>query len=223
MAFAAGIFIHQIGRYIELIWVGVTLLTIGNGLYIHLNATSTIGSIIAFEIVAGLGAGLLFDPPLIALQALVSQDDTATATATLGFVRNVGISLSIVSGGVIFQNGMQLQRANLRDHGLPTDMVKNLSGADAATNINLIATISNQAQKLAVKQAFAWSLRNFWIMCTCMAACGLLAAGLVTTKELAKEHTETQTGIGRKTEIVAIMHDGQEAARIAAYREEVSV
>lgn len=198
------------------------MLTIGNGLYVHLNATSSIGSIIAFEIVAGLGAGLLFDPPLIALQALVSQDDTATATATFAFMRNVGISLSIVSGGVIFQNGMHLQRSNLRDHGLPTELVKNLSGADAATNINLIATISNQAQKLAVKQAFSWSLRNVWIMCTGMAACGLLAGGLVTKKELAKEHTETQTGIRKKIEIVAITHDRQEAARATKNREEVS-
>ena len=222
MGVATGIFIHQIGRYIELIWVGVTLLTIGNGLYVHFNATSSIGSIIAFEIVAGLGAGLLFDPPLIALQALVSQDDTATATATLGLMRNVGTSLSIVSGGVIFQNGMKLQRLNLRDHGLPTDLSKNLSGADAAANINLIATISNQAQRLAVKQAFAWSLRNFWIMCTCMAACGLLASGLITKKELTKEHTETQTGIGKKTETVAIMHDSQEAGPVAANMEEDS-
>lgn len=221
MAIASGIFIHRIGRYIELIWVGVTLLTIGNGLYVHLNATSSIGSIIAFEIVAGLGAGLLFDPPLIALQALVSQDDTATATATLGFMRNVGISLSIVSGGVIFQNGMQLQRSNLQESGLPTDLVEKLSGA-AATNINLIATISNQAQELAVKQAFAWSLRNLWIMCTCMAACGLLAGALVTKKELSKEHTETQTGLKKKTEVVAITHDSREAARATASKEEVS-
>ena len=176
----------------------MTLLTIGNGLYVHLNATSSLGSIIAFEIVAGAGAGLLFDPPLIALQALVSQDDTAMATATFGFIRNVGQSLAIVSGGIIFQNGMQLQRSNLRDHGLPTDLVQNLSGADAATHIDLITTISNQGQKLAVKQAFAWSLRNLWIMSTCVAACGLLASGLVTKKELTKEHTETRTGIKKK-------------------------
>lgn len=222
MAVVAGIFIHQIGRYTELIWVGVTLLTIGNGLFIYLNATSSIGSIIAFEIVAGLGAGLLFDPPLIALQALVSQDDTATATATLGFMRNVGLSLSIVSGGIIFQNGMQFQRSNLQGHGLPADVVKNLSGTNAATNINLIATISDQAPRLAVKQAFAWSLRNFWIMCTCMATCGLLASGLITKKELAEEHIETQTGIKKNIEIVAMMPDSQEGARATANREEVS-
>ena len=208
MGIAAGILIHQIGRYRELIWLGVTLLTVGNGLYIYLNATSPIGSIIAIQIVAGMGAGLLFDPPLIALQALVSQDDTATATATLGFIRNVGESLAIVCGGIIFQNGMQLQRSNLQDQGLPTELVKKLSGADAATNIDLIARISNKTQKLAVQQAFAWSLRNFWIMCTCMAACGLFASVLITKKELAKEHTETQTGIGKKSEIAPTKHDG---------------
>lgn len=54
-----GVYIHQVGRYIELIWVGVILLTLGNGLYIHLNATTSIGTIAAFEIVSGLGVGLL--------------------------------------------------------------------------------------------------------------------------------------------------------------------
>ena len=221
LAVAAGIIIHLTGRYIELIWLGVALMTIGNGLFIYLSATSYMGSIIAFEIVAGLGAGLLFDPPLIALQALVSQDDTATATATFSFIRNIGMSLSIVIGGVIFQNGMHLRASNLRDNGLPTELIKKLSGPNAATNIDMIATISNQAQKLAVKQAFAWSLRNLWIMCTCMAACGLLAGGLITKKELTREHKETQTGIKKKEKIVAIIHDIQEAAHTAVKRDEV--
>ncbi|KAJ9612207.1 hypothetical protein H2200_003804 [Cladophialophora chaetospira] len=213
---AAGIYIHQVGRYIELIWVGVILLTLGNGLYIYLTATTPIGTIVAFEIVSGLGVGLLFDPPYIALQALVSQDDIATATATLGFMRNIGVSLSIVIGGVIFQNGMSLQIPTLRASGLPNDLVHTLSGPNAATNINLIATISDQTQKLAVKQAFAWSLRNLWILCTCMAALGLLAAALVTQKELSSEHTETRTGIKKEKEkesaaIVPEAHTAQSA------------
>ena len=214
-ATAAGIIIHQVGRYLELIWVGTTLLTIGIGTYIHLNATSSVGTIIGFEILAGLGAGLLFDPPLIALQALVSQENTATATATFGFVNNIGISIAIVMGGVIFQNGMHLQKPNLQDHGLPRDLVEDLSGAEAAININLIAKISDPVQSLAVKQAFAWSLRNFWIMCTCMAACGLIASTLIRREVLTKEHTETQTGIKEKIDIVPVLHDGQDVARAA--------
>src|ERR1700749_222303 len=56
---AGGIYTHQVGRYIELIWAGVVLLTIGNGLYIHLTATTPIGIIATFEIISGLGVGLL--------------------------------------------------------------------------------------------------------------------------------------------------------------------
>ncbi|KAH8804440.1 MFS transporter [Xylogone sp. PMI_703] len=222
MSVAAGIYIHHNGRYVELIWAGVILLTLGSGLYINLNATTSVGSTIAFEVVVGLGAGLLFDPPLIALQAHVSQGDTATSTATLGFICNVGVALSIVIGDVIFQNGMQLQRSTLQDQGLPADLVKDLSGPDAAINIDLIGTISNQTQRLAVRQAFAWSLRNFWIMCACMAGCCLLVSGLVTKKELSREHTETQTGLREKENVAVAIPEGQEVARNAANREEVS-
>ncbi|ETI23328.1 hypothetical protein G647_05128 [Cladophialophora carrionii CBS 160.54] len=214
---AGGIYIHQLGRYIELIWVGVVLLTVGNGLYIHLDATSSIGSIAASEVLSGLGVGLLFDPPYIALQALVSQDDMATATATLGVMRNIGVSLSIVIGGVIFQNGMRLERSSLQAHGLSTDLVDDLSGPDAATHINLISKVADQAQKLAIKQAFASSLRNLWITCTCMAALGLVAAGLVTRTELSKEHTETKTGLrDRKENSAATRPHDQELMPVPA-------
>lgn len=198
IAIATGVIIHQSGRYIELIWVGMALLTLGNGLYIIFGAASSLGSIVAIQIVAGIGVGLLFDPPLIALQALVSQDDTATATATLGFVRSTGVSLSIVIGGVVLQNGMGLQKPKLQQLGLPADLVEVLSGPTAAINIGLIRTISDPLQKLGVKAAYALSLKNLWILCTGMAACGLFAVALITQKELSREHTETKPGIKEK-------------------------
>lgn len=136
-------------------------------------------------------------------------------------MRNIGVSLSIVIGGVIFQNGMSLQKQKLQAHGLPAALVHSLSGPDAATNIDLIPTIADPAQKLAVKQAFAWSLRNLWILCTCMAALGLLAAALVTQKELSREHTETRTGINKEKEGTAIKEDEIAAPRAAVEAPEV--
>ena len=190
--------VNNTGRYLELIWIGLCFFTLGNGLYILLGANTPTASIIGFQLVAGIGAGLLFDPPLIAVQALVSQKDTATATSTLGFIRNLGTSLSIVVGGIVFQNGMQLQKSDLQDHGLPADLVANLTGGDAAANVMAIMQIPDEAQRLAVKEAFAWSLRNVWILCTCMAAAGILASGLITKAVLSKEHTETKTGLNRE-------------------------
>lgn len=66
MGLLCGIVIHQTGRYLELIRCGMVLLTIGTGLYIYLGATSSIAKIVGFQIIAGLGAGMLFEPPLIA-------------------------------------------------------------------------------------------------------------------------------------------------------------
>lgn len=68
-------------------------MTLGTGLYIALNAASGIGMILGFEFIAGAGSGLLFQPPLVAIQALAAQRDVATASATLGFVRNMAVSL----------------------------------------------------------------------------------------------------------------------------------
>jgi Na+/melibiose symporter-like transporter len=66
-----GIFIKKTGKYRPLIWCGMTLMTIGFGLFINLNVNSSWAKIIIFQIIAGLGVGPNFQAPLIALQSLV--------------------------------------------------------------------------------------------------------------------------------------------------------
>ncbi|KAF2837468.1 putative MFS transporter [Patellaria atrata CBS 101060] len=201
MGITVGLLIHRTGRYFELIWIGMILLTIGNGLYIHFNATTSIAEIVGFQLIAGIGAGMLFEPPLIALQALVSQDDCAAATATLGFVRNLSTSLSIVIGGVVFQNSMNIQVPKLEAAGVPSNITHELSGGDAAANVMLVRNISGPAHKMAVKEAFAWSLRNMWILYTCVAAIGCIASPFIVKQALSDEHQETTTGIKMEMEV----------------------
>ena len=194
----AGVIIHRTGRYCELIWAGMTLLTVGLGLFVHLSATSPLGEIIAFEIFTGIGAGLLFQPPLMALQAVTEQDDVATATATLSFVRSLATSMSVVIGSVVFQNGMDLQVPALSAAGLPANIIQALSGGAAAANVMLIGTLMNPTQKMAVKQAFSLSMRNIWILGTSISACGVIASTFITRQVLSEEHVETKTGIKKK-------------------------
>jgi len=201
-----GLLIHRTGRYLELTWLGLVLMTIGNGLYVHLDATSSIGEIIGFQLVAGSGAGLLFQPPLIALQAVVSQDDTATTTATLGFMRNLATSLSIVIGGVIFQNGIQKRVPYMQVAGLPANITQAFSGADAAANVLLIGRIQDEGQKMVIKEAYAWALRNIWILTTCLSACGLIACFFVKKSHLSRDHIETKTGLKEKEIVVQDEH-----------------
>jgi hypothetical protein len=203
MGILTGVLIHRTGRYLEIIWIGTIFMTLGFGLLTDLNATSTLREIIPFQIVAGIGSGVLFEPPLIALQTLVSQEDTATATATFGFIRNVGLSLSIVIGGVVFQNGMSLRAPELRASGLPSNITDQLSGGAAAANVMVIRTLQNPAQKLVVKEAYAWSMRNMWILFSSVGVCGILATAFISKQVLGREHTETKTGLKKEKEVEA--------------------
>lgn len=192
---AVGVIIHRTGRYQELMWIGTTLMTIGNGLFIHFNVASSITEIIIIQLIAGFAAGLLFEPPLIALQALVSQEDTAITTATFGFTRELAKATSIVIGGVVFQNSIAKQSGRLSAAGLAKDTVTTFSGAEAAAHVESISRIADPAQRLAVKVAFAWSLRNVWILTTCVASMSIIASLFIIPRKLSREHQETKTGI----------------------------
>lgn len=192
-----GVIIHRTGRYLELIYVGVVIMTLGNGLYILLSPSSGLIEIIFVQIVAGIGAGLLFQAPLIALQALVSQEDTATATATSMFVNNLATSLSVVIGGVLFQNSMDIRVKSLAlpPINLPSNITDLLSAGGAAANVMLVETIQDPLQRSAIREAYSWSMRNVWILYTGVSGLAILSSVFIKNHHLRKDHIETQTGL----------------------------
>lgn len=196
----SGLTIHRTGAYRPLIYVGTILLVIGTSLYTNISATSSIASIVGFEIIAGLGAGLLFSPPLIALQVNVRQEDTATATSTMGFMKKVATCLSVVVGGVIFQNGMEDRSKDLINAKLDPNITSVLTGSQAAANILLVGTIEDPVKQMIVKQAFAGSIRLIWILCAVMAGCAVLCSAFVKRKELSDDHVATKTGLSDQKE-----------------------
>jgi hypothetical protein len=60
--------------------------------------TTNWGKILGFQIVGGIGLGMNFEGPLLALQAIVGVENTATATATIGFVRTLSTAILVVIG-----------------------------------------------------------------------------------------------------------------------------
>ncbi|KKY15331.1 putative efflux pump antibiotic resistance [Phaeomoniella chlamydospora] len=198
-----GILIHQTSRYREITWAGATLMTLGTGLYINFRTNTPVARIVGFEIIGGIGTALLFQAPMIAIQNTVSQANTASATATLGFFRSLATSLSLVLGGVVFQNSMDARQSSLAATGLSESILEALSGDQAAANVEIVKSIQNARQRHVVLDAFAWSLRNMFIMYTCVAAVAMVASAFVKHQRLCKEHTETKTGIQHLTERVA--------------------
>ena len=204
MGVIVGFIIHRTGRYLELIYAGVILMTIGNGLYTLFSTKSSLAEIITFQIVAGLGAGLLFQAPLLALQALLPQDDIAMATSTLSFMRNLATSLSVVIGGVLFQNSMDIRVPSLSTPpiSLPSNITDLLVSGDAAANVFLVSVIQDPAQRAAVREAYAWSMRNMWIMYTGISALAVVASLFIKKHHLRKDHVETKTGIKKASPVM---------------------
>ncbi|KAJ6186508.1 MFS transporter-like protein [Penicillium mononematosum] len=173
----SGVIISTTGQFLELIWVGSIILCAGAGSFISFNEnTST-------------------SPPIIAIQTSVSQQDIASAISTFSFTRCVALAVSIIIGGVVFNESMQKQHDSLESAGLPADILERLSGKEAAANIDLSKQLTDSMQVLAVKNAFAWSLNHMFIMYTCVAGCALVSGLFVRRAHLKKEHVETVTGI----------------------------
>jgi len=200
MDIASGDYMHQTGRYREVIWVGLILLTAGAGSLTSFDASTPLGTLVGLQMLCGAGAGPLFSAPIISIQNSVNQADTAAATATFGFSRNVATSVAIVVGGVLFQNSMNAQAGDLRSAGLSAATVNSLSGKNAAGNINVLQTVANVTQQTVIRTAFAHSFHDMWIVCTCLAAVGLVAGCFVQQKVLRTEHTETKTGLQNMNE-----------------------
>lgn len=192
-----GFIIHRTGRYITMIRVGTMLHLLGLGLFIVCDANTSIGEIIGLQFILGTGSGVLFNPPLIALQALTPQNDTAMATSTFAFLRNLATCFSIVAGGVLFQNSMALRKPDLQAAGISSTLLDELSGSSAAANVKIVGKLKG-AQRVAAKDAYAWSMRNLWIMYCVMAGCSVVASFFIKKQVLKTEHTETKTGLAVK-------------------------
>nr|POF20007.1 mfs-type transporter [Quercus suber] len=177
-------------------------MTLGFGLFIDFDATSSWAKLIIFQVIAGLGIGPLFQAPIIALQAHINPRDIATATATLGFVRQIATSTSVVIGQVVFQNQMA-KKNGLLTSVLGPQLAQQLGGGNAGANADVINSLPPNERSI-YRAAFADSLQPMWIMYTCFAAVGLIATLGIRRKILTSEHTETKTGIEAERENAAL-------------------
>ncbi|KAF2088124.1 putative dothistromin transporter [Saccharata proteae CBS 121410] len=193
-----GIVIRKTGAYLPCIWVGMAVLVVGWGLFCDIDANSSWAKIFLYQIVAGIGVGPNFQAPLIALQSMVHPRDIATATATFGFVRNLATAISVVIGGVVFQNEMTRKSGTLRA-ALGDQVAGELSGGSAGANVGIVDALPAGQRKVA-RTAFADSLATTWIVYTAFAALGLVISFLIAKNTLSKQHVETKTGLEAEEE-----------------------
>lgn len=213
-----GIYIKVTGQYRPAIWFGVTIALLGFGLYIDFGRDSSWAKIIIFQMIAGVGIGPNFQAPLIAIQSLIDPRDIATATSTFALARTLGLSVSVVVGGVVFQNGMVRQAAELTRQ-LGPEIAGRLSGAEAVASTAYVDRLP-EAAKLVAQTAIASALRDMWYLYVALAACAVVSSLFITKNVLSKVHeqrTQVPKARGEKEAVDA----SQAAGGAAGEKQEV--
>jgi MFS family permease len=177
---AAGYYMNLTGKRLSLVYAGMLLMTLGFGLFITFSPSTALPKMFAIEATAGIGVGLVFQAPLLVLQSRTRPEHLAAGTALFDFVRSISTTVSIVVGGVVFQNGMNRRVEHLRS-SMSFDLLPAFLGNSAVANTGLISKL-DETQKRAVVMAYGNSLRDVWMLYACAAAFGLLSSFAIKSK-----------------------------------------
>ncbi|KAH8658237.1 putative MFS transporter [Xylariales sp. PMI_506] len=181
-AACTGALIQKTGKYLFLMYTSQVVLVLGVGLMLAISFGESPTKLIIFEIITGIGCGMNIEPPLLAAQAATTVLDTAAVVTTMSFIRSIFTAVAIVVGGVILQDRMDALNGNLvRELG--AQIAENFTGTLAATNVNLIDSLTT-AQQVVVRETYFHSLRSVWLMLTVATGVGLVASLAVRAHHL---------------------------------------
>ena len=175
--------IYHYGCLRPIIWTGMCLTTLGFGLFITMGVTTSLSSLVAIEVVTAMGVGAVFQAPLIAYQAAVDAADMAKATALFGFVRSLSTSISVVVGGVVFQNTFREHGSELSTVLGNTSLAQEFSAANATSSVLVVQTLT-LVQQHVVRDVFVASLRSIWTMYAGIGGFGLILALFIQQRSL---------------------------------------
>ncbi|CAD0090402.1 unnamed protein product [Aureobasidium mustum] len=170
-----GQYMSFIGHYIEVIFVGFLVWTLGSGLLVSLDATSPVGHICGFIIMVGFGCGCTFQTTNTAMQAHCPKSQRAVVISNRMLLRQLGgaVGLAICSAisGNVLKSSLPPHLQYIADSTFAVPPLNTLSAADRAS-------ISN---------AYADASRTVFIFCVAVIGIALLLTFLVTDKGLKRE------------------------------------
>ena len=93
----------------------------------------------------------------------------------------------------MFQNGMESHSKSLQVE-VGSVVASLFTGKEAAANVLLIHSLG-EAEKTAVRKAFAASLKQMWILFACIAATGLICSVFIKRSSLSRVHEVMKVGL----------------------------
>ena len=151
-------------------WAGWLIMTVGLGLCIMLEENTAVWKQEIWILIAGIGCGCLFQPPLIGLQAAMPLKDMATSTATFTLIRMLGGTIGISVGDTIFTTELTKRLAQVPGFSNSSSA----SGGALVTSFTGLTQIQPVSLREQVLHAYTRSLSTIYIVATPVAFVGLL-------------------------------------------------
>jgi predicted MFS family arabinose efflux permease len=176
----AGFYMSKFNRYIEVIYWGFGIWSVGQGLMIMCDENTHLGLVAFFLILTGSGTGCIFQPTLVALQAHCPKEQRAVVTSNRNTLRSLGASVSLAVSGALLANTLK--------SSLPEELQYLASDSFAAPDLNQF----DLAQRQQIRQAYAAASRAVFVWCFVLIAVSLALTVIIRDSGLSRE-TERNT------------------------------
>ncbi|USP74915.1 hypothetical protein yc1106_02189 [Curvularia clavata] len=191
---ASGVVTSKIGYYLPPLLVGATIAIVGSGLISTWSVDVGSGKWIGFQVLAGIGLGLVLQGPNIAAQTVLPKQDVSIGFAVINLANFLGSTLFVTVGQALLQSKL----AKLLEPILPDADLRDIGSSGAIS----IREDAPAGQLGAVLVAYNDSIRSIWY----------LALGLSCLTLLASLGMEWRSVIGQSTvdDEEAEGHEGHE-------------
>lgn len=190
----AGILITVTGHYRAFHFLGFGLMTVACGLFTLLDQHSSTGEWVGFQLLFGVGAGIVFTSCLPAILAALPESEVATATATWTFLCSFGSIWGTAIPSAIFNSRVNALAGRVPDAAVRALLVDGGAYERAAF---LRSWALRPSVRRIVLGIYIDSLRTVWQVSIAFAGIGIPIALLVKGLKL-REELNTEFGLEEK-------------------------
>ncbi|KAF7308132.1 MFS domain-containing protein [Mycena chlorophos] len=200
-AFVAGVITTVMAKYRPVNYAAWCFVIIGFGIFTLLDADSSKGRWVGFQVLTSVGLGMLFSCPVFPILAPLPPQRAASALALWTFARSFFQAWGITIASTVLQNKLKTT--------LPPSFIAQVSGSTSSGGGYEIAYAAiplirglDEPLKRQVQVAFAESMKEIWQVMTGISGIGLLSCllmreipmGVVVDETYALHHGEEGEG-----------------------------
>lgn len=194
-AAVSGVLVTMTGKYRIYHFLGFALMAAGCGSLATLDADSSMGAWIGFQLMFGLGNGMVFNTMIPPLLASLPSSEVATATATWTFMRSFGQIWGIAIPSAIFNQRIDtLVQKRLSAYPNIAQLLVRGGAYQKATAIFINSLPERNEVRGIVVNVYVEALKTVWYVSIPFAVIGIPIALFVKSYKLTDE-LETEFGM----------------------------